>query len=65
MVIPRRLVIMTSRAAPKEPGPAVQVIATPDPDKEREWWSWWKAQPVTERSRPAAEVLAEVRDDDT
>jgi hypothetical protein len=42
----------------------VQVSATPDPDRQRAWWAWWTARPVVERRRPAAEVLAEVREDD-
>jgi hypothetical protein len=55
---------MTSAVPTPAPGPVVQVSATPDPDRERAWWAWWTARPVVERRRPAAEVLAEVREDD-
>lgn len=46
--------------------PAIVVSATPaDPERERaEWRAWWSTLPAVERDRPAADVLAEIRDED-
>ncbi|WP_157552597.1 MULTISPECIES: hypothetical protein [Jiangella] len=46
--------------------PAIEVTASPaDARRERaEWWARWSTRPTVERSRPAAEVLAEIRDED-
>ena len=46
--------------------PAVEVTAAPaDPRREREdWWTAWCTLPSTERDRPAADVVAEIRDED-
>ena len=55
---------MTSAVPVPASEPEVQVSATPDAERERAWWAWWAARPVAERRRPAAEVLAEVREDD-
>lgn len=55
---------MSSTASVPGSGPVVQVSATPDGDRARSWWAWWSSRPMKERRRPAAEVLAEVREDD-
>jgi len=55
---------MSSTASVPGSGPLVQVSATPDVDRARLWWAWWSSRPMGERRRPAAEVLAEAREDD-
>jgi hypothetical protein len=42
----------------------VQVTARADAHRAREWWAKWDALPPVEPARSAAEVLAEVREDD-
>lgn len=55
-----------SMSVPAFSDPAIVVTAAPaDPEREREEWrAWWSTLPTVERSRPAAEVLAEIRDED-
>jgi hypothetical protein len=46
--------------------PVVEVTAVPvDAERERkDWWAVWSTLPTVKRDCPAADVLAEIRDED-
>lgn len=55
---------MTPRVEPAdstEPIPEEWISEKPTPEETKAWWAEWEKLPPIERSRPAAEVLAEVR----
>lgn len=59
---------MTTRAEPREPAepiPEEWISEKPNPDEAAEWWARWRELPPIERRRPAAEVLAEVRGEES